>query len=83
MGWEKLGGYWKNVVFEPFSSYYYIATALHPRLCLLWFKDKGASSATGITKPNRTLEGCLQSTSPPTTLLMMYRQLRTSGDSRQ
>jgi hypothetical protein len=39
MGWEKLDGYWKKVVFEPTPSYYCIATALHPRLRLTWFKD--------------------------------------------
>jgi len=38
-GIEKLLTYWEKIVIEPEVSYYAVATILHPRLRLLWFKD--------------------------------------------
>lgn len=37
-GLEKLNTYWTKLVIDPSPSYYTIATALHPRLRLNWFK---------------------------------------------
>jgi hypothetical protein len=38
-GIEKLDTYWRKIVIDPVPSYYCVATALHPRLRLCWFKD--------------------------------------------
>ena len=38
-GLEKLNTYWEKLIIEPKYSYYTIATALHPRLRLNWFKS--------------------------------------------
>jgi hypothetical protein len=38
-GLEKLNTYWEKLVMEPTPSFYTIATALHPRLRLNWFKS--------------------------------------------
>ena len=39
LGYQKLDTYWKFIVMESTPSYYCVATALHPRLRLAWFKD--------------------------------------------
>lgn len=38
-GLEKLNSYWQKLVIDPNTSYYTVATALHPRLRLNWFKS--------------------------------------------
>jgi hypothetical protein len=38
-GLEKLNTYWEKLIIEPKYSYYTVATALHPRLRLNWFKS--------------------------------------------
>jgi hypothetical protein len=37
--WRNFNTYWEKLIIEPKYSYYTIATALHPRLRLNWFKS--------------------------------------------
>ena len=55
-GLEKLNSYWLELIVEPTTSFYCVATALHPRLRLAWFQDHWRHHETWHVKAEESID---------------------------
>jgi hypothetical protein len=54
-GFEKLNTYYNTVILKPDVSYYTVATALHPKLCMNWFKTQWKNFLTWHKKAESSI----------------------------